>query len=164
MHFKEPTQIKFETYHFKFCRIILSLNKIKTMKNIFILILLFISISVFAQSGDALIGTYMTDKNEGMVDITKKGTKYYGILTWTKTPGKLDDNNPDKKQQTDKLAGKEILKDFVFDGKDLWHEGTIYDPKNGKTYSCKITRDEKGNLNVRGYIGKNYLLGKSKIN
>lgn len=127
------------------------------MKKILSLTLLLFSISLFSQNGDALIGTYMTDKNEGMVDITKKGSKYYGILTWTKTPGKLDSNNPDDKQKTDKLAGKEILKDFVFDGKDLWHNGTIYDPKNGKTYSCKITRDDKGNLNVRGYIGVSML-------
>ena len=127
------------------------------MKKILSLTLLLLSISLFSQNGDALIGTYMTDKNEGMVEITKKGTKYYGILTWTKTPGKLDSNNPDDKQKTDKLAGKEILKDFVFDGKDLWHNGTIYDPKNGKTYSCKITRDDKGNLNVRGYIGVSML-------
>jgi uncharacterized protein (DUF2147 family) len=83
------------------------------MKNIITTInITLLAVSVFAQSGDALIGTYMTDKNEGMVDIIKKGTKYYGTLTWTKTPGKLDANNPDKKQQTDKLAGKEILKDF----------------------------------------------------
>ncbi len=127
------------------------------MKKIITIILLSFSFSFFAQSGDALIGTYMTDKNEGMVEITKKGTKYYGTLTWTKTPGKLDSNNPDPKQQTDKLAGKEILKDFDFDGKDLWHNGTIYDPKNGKTYSCKITRDDKGNLNVRGFIGVSML-------
>ena len=127
------------------------------MKKIFSLAFLFISFSIFSQNGDALVGTYMTDKNEGMVNIAKKGSKYYGILTWTKTPGKLDSNNPDNKQQTDKLAGKEILKDFDFDGKDLWANGTIYDPKNGKTYSCKITRDEKGNLNVRGYIGVSML-------
>lgn len=127
------------------------------MKNIITIILLFFSISFFAQSGDALIGTYMTDKNEGMVEITKRDNKYFGKLIWTKTPGKLDSNNPDDKQKTEKLAGKEILKDFAFDGKDLWHNGTIYDPKNGKTYSCKITRDEKGNLNVRGYIGVSML-------
>ena len=60
----------------------------------------------------------------------------------------------------DKLAGKEILKNFEFNGKDLWHNGTIYDPKNGKTYSCKISRDEKGNLNVRGFIGVS-LLGRT---
>lgn len=127
------------------------------MKNIITIILLLFSFSFFAQSGDVLIGTYMTDKNEGMVEITKRDNKYFGKLIWTKTPGKLDSNNPDDKQKTEKLAGKEILKDFVFDGKDLWHNGAIYDPKNGKTYSCKITRDEKGNLNVRGYIGVSML-------
>ncbi|MDF2447725.1 MAG: hypothetical protein K0R26_229 [Bacteroidota bacterium] len=126
----------------------------KIILSIFFALITFLG---FSQNADALIGTYMTDKNEGMVDITKKGNKYFGVLTWTKTPGKLDANNPDKNQQGDKLAGKEILKDFEFDGKDLWHNGTIYDPKNGKTYSCKITRDDKGNLNVRGYIGVSML-------
>lgn len=130
------------------------------MKKIFLILFLTGSISLFSQNANAIMGTYMTDKNEGMVEISKKGAKYFGTLTWTKTPGKLDSNNPDKKQQTDKLAGKEILKDFDFDGKDLWHNGSIYDPKNGKTYSCKITRDEKGNLNVRGFIGVS-LLGRT---
>jgi uncharacterized protein (DUF2147 family) len=130
------------------------------MKHILSILFLFIASFVFSQNGDAIIGTYMTDKNEGMVEITKKDSKFYGKLTWTKTPGKLDINNPDKKQQTDKLAGKEILKNFDFNGSDLWHNGTIYDPKNGKTYSCKITRDEKGNLNVRGFIGVS-LLGRT---
>ena len=128
------------------------------MKKIILFLFTLITISVFGQTNaDDLIGTYMTDKNEGMVAISKKNEKYYGTLTWTKTPGKLDANNPDPKQQSEKLAGKEILKDFVFNGKDTWHDGTIYDPKNGKTYNCKIIRDEKGNLNVRGYIGVSML-------
>lgn len=134
------------------------------MKNLLAILILLISAPLFSQTvkADDIIGTYMTEKNEGQVQITKKGSKYYGILAWTKTPGKLDVNNPDKKQQTDKLAGKEILKDFDFDGDDEWHNGTIYDPKNGKTYSCKITRDEKGNLNVRGFIGVS-LLGRTSF-
>lgn len=114
------------------------------------------------QKADDIIGTYMTDKNEGMVEITKREGKYFGKLLWTKTPGKLDDKNPDPKQKTEKLAGKEILKSFDFDGTDLWHNGTIYDPKNGKTYNCKINRDEKGNLNVRGFIGVS-LLGRTTL-
>jgi uncharacterized protein (DUF2147 family) len=48
-----------------------------------------------------------------------------------------------------------LLKDFEFDGKDEWEDGKIYDPKNGKTYSCYIEfKDETKNLlKVRGYIG-----------
>ncbi len=123
------------------------------MKQTLFILSIFISSLVVSQTkADDIIGTYMTDKNEGMVEVTKRDAKYYGKLIWTVTPGKLDANNPDKKQQADKLAGKEILKGFTFDD-GTWENGTIYDPKNGKTYSCRINRDEKGNLNVRGYIG-----------
>lgn len=128
------------------------------------ILFLFISSLVFSQTqkADDLIGTYMTDKNEGMVEITKRDNKYFGKLLWTKTEGKLDTNNPDVKLQSQPLRGKEILKSFDFNGSDLWHNGTIYDPKNGKTYSCKITRDEKGNLSVRGFIGVS-LIGRTTL-
>lgn len=134
------------------------------MTRIFSILFLFISSLVFSQTykADDLIGTYMTDKNEGMVEITKRDNKYFGKLLWTKTEGKLDTNNPDVKQQSQPLRGKEILKSFDFNGSDLWHNGTIYDPKNGKTYSCKITRDEKGNLSVRGFIGVS-LIGRTTL-
>jgi uncharacterized protein (DUF2147 family) len=46
-----------------------------------------------------------------------------------------------------------LLRDFVFDGDDTWEDGEIYNPKEGKTYSCKITFDEKDKIKVRGYIG-----------
>lgn len=134
------------------------------MKKIIALLLVFSSTFIIAQTqkADDLIGTYMTDKNEGMVEITKRDNKYFGKLLWTKTEGKLDTNNPDVKQQSQPLRGKEILNSFDFNGSDLWHNGTIYDPKNGKTYSCKITRDEKGNLSVRGFIGVS-LLGRTTL-
>ena len=134
------------------------------MKKIIALLLVFNSTFIIAQTqkADDLIGTYMTDKNEGMVEITKRDNKYFGKLLWTKTEGKLDTNNPDVKQQSQPLRGKEILNSFDFNGSDLWHNGTIYDPKNGKTYSCKITRDEKGNLSVRGFIGVS-LLGRTTL-
>ncbi len=136
----------------------------KTMKHFILTLFLISSVAVFSQTikADDIIGTYMTAENEGMVEITKRGAKYYGKLTWTKTVGKLDSNNPDPKQKTDKLAGKEILKDFVFNGSDQWADGTIYDPKNGKTYDCKLTPDAKGNLNVRGFIGIS-LLGRTSF-
>jgi uncharacterized protein (DUF2147 family) len=54
-----------------------------------------------------------------------------------------------------------VLKNFVFDGKDEWEDGTIYDPKNGKTYSCYIRYAEYPNLlKIRGYIGVS-LLGRT---
>ena len=39
---------------------------------------------------------------------------------------------------------------------DEYEDGTIYDPKNGKTYSCIITRNGK-KLDVRGYVGFSWI-------
>ncbi len=125
------------------------------MKKIITLFLLLSSSFMFAQTqvGDSIVGRYMTPENKSMVEITKSNNKYYGKFLWVKTEGKLDTNNPVVAEKTKPLKGMDFLKGFVFDGKTTWSNGTVYDPENGKTYSCKITRDEKGNLNVRGFIG-----------
>ena len=54
------------------------------MKDIKLALIKFTSLSVLSKSGDVIIGSYMTDQNEGMVEITKKGAKYNGTLIWTK--------------------------------------------------------------------------------
>jgi uncharacterized protein (DUF2147 family) len=104
-------------------------------------------------NASAILGYYMNPSGEGIVKIFEEKGKYSGKLVWMKEPEKLDKNNPDKARQTDKILGSVVLKDFVFAGNDLWKDGSAYDPKNGKTYDCKITRDEKGNLNIRGFVG-----------
>lgn len=48
--------------------------------------------------------------------------------------------------------GLELLKGFTYEGDNLYDDGTIYDPKSGKTYSCKMTI-EGNSLKIRGYIG-----------
>jgi uncharacterized protein (DUF2147 family) len=55
-----------------------------------------------------------------------------------------------------------ILNDFVFDGDATWENGTIYDPREGKTYSCKITLKNKDNINIRGFIGLS-LFGRTEM-
>jgi uncharacterized protein (DUF2147 family) len=45
-----------------------------------------------------------------------------------------------------------LLRGLEKDGDHEYDNGKIYDPKNGKTYSCKITH--KGNtLDLRGFVG-----------
>jgi len=44
------------------------------------------------------------------------------------------------------------------DGKDVWDDGKILDPENGKEYSMRLTPIEGGKkLEVRGYIGTPFL-------
>lgn len=127
------------------------------MKKLFQLFLIFFCLqaTAFAQTNEAdnILGTYMSAGDKGKVVITKNGDHYNGKLVWSVTPGALDKNNPVESERTKKLAGKQILTGFVYTGKNVWEKGKIYDPENGKTYSCKITLNPDGNLTVRGFIG-----------
>ena len=118
----------------------------------------FTAINAQTKTGD-ILGTYMNQEGEAIIKIYESAGKYHGKLVWMKKPEKLDEHNPDKTKQSQKLLGKTIMNNFEFDD-DMWEDGTIYDPKNGKTYDCKVTRDAKGNLEIRGFIGIS-LLGRT---
>lgn len=132
-------------------------------KLILMMCLLFATIGkTMGQTGEAdrLLGTYMTEGNKGKVTIEKSGDVYFGKLVWSVTKGAVDKNNPVKSERTKKLVGKTILTGFKYAGKNVWEDGKIYDPENGKTYSCKITLKANGDITVRGFIGIS-LLGRN---
>lgn len=118
-------------------------------------------VNVFSQkfTADSFVGMWLTGSGKAAVSIYKEGTKYNGKITWLKNPNdesgkpKVDKNNPDEKKKTVALMGLNLLKDFKFNGEDKWEGGTIYDPDNGKTYSCKITMVDESKLDVRGFVG-----------
>lgn len=111
---------------------------------------------VLSQSGsDAILGVWFNEEKDGKVMIYKEGGKYYGKIVWREdVPGTspLDEKNPDPNLRTRKKVGLVILNDFVYQGSE-WKDGTIYDPKSGKTYSCVIKLQSDGRLYVRGYVG-----------
>ena len=125
------------------------------------------SFVVSAQKADAILGQWVNPNGQDHILIYKKGNKYFGKLNWIKFPNdeqgnpKTDKNNPDKALQSRPDLGLELLKDFTFDGDDVYEDGTIYDPKSGKTYSCKMTI-EGNNLKIRGYVLFS-LFGRSEV-
>jgi len=128
---------------------------------------LFFSYNALAQNADAILGSWANPSGEDHILIYKRGNKYFGKLDWIKVPNdetgkpKTDKNNPDEKLRSRPEWGLELLKDFTYDGDNVYEDGTIYDPKNGKTYSCKMTLDGTS-LKIRGYIGIS-LFGRSEI-
>lgn len=133
------------------------------MKRVFLLFLTLLSFSIsrgYAQNkADDIIGTWQTaGVNPARIQIYRVGDRYHGKISWLKVPtdnGKVrvDANNPDKSKTNQPIIGLVILKGFKFDGDDEWEDGTIYDPKNGKTYSCYMYLKGKDILKARGYIG-----------
>lgn len=109
---------------------------------------------------DKLLGTWEPGDGRSKIKIEKIGTKYFGKIVWLKEPNdpdtkkpKLDKNNPDTAMRKNPIKGNRILKDFVYAGKKEWGSGTIYDPKNGKTYKCVINMKDDNTIDIRGYIG-----------
>ena len=130
----------------------------------FLIILCTCAITLSAQqvNSDLISGEWLTAPKDAKILIYKQANKYYGKINWGETSGRKDDKNPDVSLRSRDLLGTVILKDFVFNGKDKWENGSIYDPNNGKTYSCHIKLKDNKTLEVRGYIGIS-LLGRTEI-
>lgn len=136
------------------------------LSKVLLLLLLLTSVAgkSFAQK-DKLEGQWYNAEKSAKIEIYKATDgKFWGKIIWLKEPNrdgkpKLDINNSKVAKRNIPLLDLVILKHFVKNGDNLYDDGEIYDPKNGKTYSCKITH--KGDkLDVRGYIGVS-LLGRT---
>ncbi len=110
---------------------------------------------------DAVLGDWIPESKDGKISIYKQGEKYFGKVSAGKNGEKKDVNNPDEKLRTQSIIGSVILKDFEFSGK-YWENGTIYDPNNGKTYSCNIKIKKPNELEIRGFIGIS-ILGRTTV-
>ena len=113
-------------------------------------------------SKDDILGFWLNEEKDAKIEITDINGKYFGKVVWLKEPNeddgrpKVDDQNPEPSLQNRPIIGLELLKNFVFD-EDEWNSGTIYDPDNGKTYKCTIKKGSDTLLNIRGYIGKEWM-------
>ncbi|MEZ0487319.1 DUF2147 domain-containing protein [Fibrella aquatica] len=117
---------------------------------------------------DAVVGTWLNGTKKGRVQIYKQGNKYFGKLIWLIEPNdpatgkpKLDFRNPDDKLKSRPMMNLNIMTGFTYDGDNVWDDGKIYNPEDGKTYSCKMTLKNPNTLDVRGYMGIS-LIGKTQ--
>ncbi len=106
-----------------------------------------------ANKADAILGEWLNEKQDARFLIYKSDNKYFGKIVWGTGSETKDVKNPNSKLRNRDLIGLTILEDFEFIKENLWEDGTIYDPKNGKSYDCKLTLKNKNQLDVRGYVG-----------
>ncbi len=130
-----------------------------------LLIIALIMVSYFSVNAQDVVGRWKsvddeTGKAKSIIEIYKKGNKYYGKIV------KLL-NEPDgicrtctTKYKNKNIEGLVILTDLEKDD-DEYNGGDIMDPKNGKSYSCYIKLESANKLKVRGYMGFS-LLGRTQ--
>lgn len=143
-----------------------SLNKCK--RTLLTIGLLFSSFTMVAQTTkNTIVGTWLNQEKVAKIEIYEQGEKFFGKIVWLKEASdngkpKTDNKNPDKARHTDPIIGLVMLKNFVFDGKTTWEDGTIYDARSGKTYRSYMTLQADKTLKVRAYVGIS-LLGQTNI-
>lgn len=128
-------------------------------------ILALLSGYAMAAGEDAVAGTWLTQDKDCRIEIAKNADGTFdGKIIWLEKPnydpgdpeeGKPvhDRENPDKSKRDQPILGMKILSGFKFASDNLWKGGTIYDPKSGKTYKCKMTLTDNNTLDVRGFVG-----------
>ena len=122
--------------------------------------------SAHAISPDEILGKWWNQEKESQIEIYKIDGKYFGKIIYLKEPvypandpegmagkTKIDRKNPDVNKRNTPLLELVILWNFINTGDNLWEEGFIYDPRDGKTYKCKMSLESPDILNVRGFIG-----------
>jgi len=102
-----------------------------------------------------IVGVWNSPNKDSRVVIYKENNLYYGKVVWGSGTQTKDEENPDVTLRNRDLTGLVILKHFTYDG-------TIYDPHNGQTYSCKMTLKNTYQLLIRGYLGIS-LFGRTEI-
>jgi uncharacterized protein (DUF2147 family) len=146
-------------------------------KTIFLVIMLaqLIAAAAYAAGADDILGVWNNQEKDARIEIVRCSDKYCGRIVWLKAPNypegasegipgtpKLDHNNPDKNLRNSPVIGLQIMRDFSYTGGNTWSKGRVYDPKNGRTYSGKLTLISPSQLNLRGFIGIS-LIGRTAV-
>ena len=100
-------------------------------------------------------GKWLTTEKDSVVEIAPCGPAICGriqrIIAPTPKGPPRDTNNPDPALRGRPIQGLTILSGFKDIGKN-W-QGSIYDPRAGKTYKSFLTRLANGTLQVKGCFG-----------
>jgi len=138
------------------------------MKKIILIFATFLIAFSSSLAQSEIEGIWYNTMKTGKVKIVEVEGKFFGEIVWLEEPidektgkPKTDINNPNESKHQDAIIGLDVLEGFVCKEKGVYVDGKIYDPENGKTYSCKMTLKDNDNLDVRGYIGFS-LLGRTE--
>ena len=127
------------------------------------------SLAPKADDPDGVVGKWLSAKKRNQVQIYKQGNKYFGKLVWMIDPNdpatnkpKTDQENPDEKLRSRPLMNMVLLTNLTYKGNNVWADGEIYNPEDGKTYNCDLTLKDPNTMDFHGYVMGIGFLGKTR--
>lgn len=103
------------------------------------------------------IGEWLVKDGVARIRIVDCNTRLWGVISWEKTPGGVDAENPDRSKRSRPTLGMPILLNMKKappengGEPDQW-EGKVYNAKNGKTYDAKIKPVGDDKLDIKGCV------------
>lgn len=137
-------------------------------KLLFVAIAMLLMVHVFGQA-DQVIGLWLTEEGNSQIEITKTPNgQFAGRIVWMEEPldeqgkPKVDKENPNAALRNRPLQNLMILQGFTYNAnRREWSGGTIYDPKEGKTYDAVMRLDGNNTLVLRGFVMGMRMLGRN---
>jgi uncharacterized protein (DUF2147 family) len=111
---------------------------------------------LFLATGPALAadptGDWRVADGVANIRVAQCNGNMWGVVSWEKTPGGRDKNNPDPALQSRPTLGMPILLAMKKKpGADAW-EGQVYNAKDGQTYSSTIKPVGADQLEIQGCV------------
>lgn len=108
-----------------------------------------------AGAAEAIKGFWRTQDGRSVVQITDCNTGICGLIAGLPDNPEItkDEHNPDESKRSRPICKLIIISGFSQTSDTEWEDGTIYNPKNGKTYDADMELKGPATLDLRGYIG-----------
>ena len=109
-------------------------------------------------SSDPVFGFWLIENQRSIIEIVPCGDSACGKIVWLKEPlgddgqPKTDSLNSDDDLRGRALCGMEMINKFHSDDSGAWSGGSIYSPREGKTYSASMKLRDDSTLKLRGYV------------
>lgn len=118
---------------------------------------------------DQLCKIWYNEERDSRVEVFQVGNTFQAKVIWLKEPmengkPKVDKENPDAKLRNRPVIGLVFLYNLKksADDPNFYEGGKIYDPKNGKTYDCRMTFKGR-QVDLRGYVLGMPFLGRTSV-
>ncbi len=119
-------------------------------------------------SSDPVFGFWLIENQRSIIEIVPCGDRACGKIVWLKEPlgddgqPRIDNLNSDDQLRGRAICGMELIGGFRSADPGKWSGGSIYSPREGKTYSASMKLRDDGTLKLRGYVLLP-LFGKSQV-
>jgi len=109
-----------------------------------------LALTTVAAQGAEPTGEWEVEGGYAHVRIENCGDALWGAISWEKTPGGIDEKNPDANLRNRPILGMPLLLDMK-PKRDRW-EGEVYNSQDGKTYSATIKLLKPDILKMEGCL------------